>query len=160
MESVTLKFRGRCQCWHRMISGPGAFVQSVQYSSPLIRSRSSPPSCPLSSCSHSYISSVGQAVKTSFPIISSRKSLGLSPPVTTVQHSYTVPLCKVREKVNANVNDNCRSRWLQKRALQVGFPASGSLSGYLRTLHFSPCSSFVYFPRSSLYSFSGFSVSH
>lgn len=66
------------------------------------------------------MSSMGQAVKTSFPIISWGKSVGLSPPVTTVQHSDTAPCCKVRQKLNANVNDNRRSRYLGRRALPAG----------------------------------------
>lgn len=85
------------------------------------------------------MSSAGQAVKTSFPIISWRKSVGLSPPVTTVQHSGAAPRCKVRQKVNANTNDKSGSRRLGRRALPAGFLLPGisclDISGLYASVH-------------------------
>lgn len=91
---------------------------------PLMRSRSSPPGCPLYSRSCSYISSTGRAVKTSFPIISSRKSVGLSPPVTAVQHSDAVPL------LWGKIENKCKCEWQRRERLLQ----EGSLAGQVSCL--------------------------
>lgn len=119
-ESVTLKFRGRCRCWHRMTSGPRAFVQSVQYSSPLIRSRSSPPSCPLYSCSHSYISSMGQPGSENF--ISHNIFKEIPGIITTCYHCAALIYCST---LQGEIESKCKCEW----QLQEQMAAKESLAG-------------------------------